>query len=80
MRTYTGEPENMTDVHGICFTEFRKITTTWAFQMPHAFKVDTIEGTMVGKAGDWLAVGFEGERYIIEERIFSNTFKKVGGC
>lgn len=48
-----------------------------AEQMPHAFYVDTKEGRMYGKPGDYLATGVEGERYPIDREIFEKTYDPV---
>ncbi|RLD18720.1 MAG: hypothetical protein DRI69_09810 [Bacteroidetes bacterium] len=59
------------------FQEYRKIATIKAVQIDSAFVVDTLEGTFEGKAGDWLAEGIEGERYIIDDAIFRKTYDKL---
>jgi hypothetical protein len=33
-----------------------------------------MEGTLNGKAGDWLMVGVEGEMYPIDREIFEKTY------
>jgi len=53
---------------------FRKVTATLALQMDRPFRVQTKEGVMVGKAGDWLAEGAHGERYPIDAAIFADTY------
>jgi len=55
--------------------EFMKISPIKAVKMDEAFEVETLEGTMKGKAGDWLAEGVEGERWPIDADIFSRTYK-----
>lgn len=42
--------------------------------MKEAFSVKTKEGTMTGKAGDYLAFGIEWEPYIIDNAIFKKTY------
>lgn len=44
-------------------------------QMQEAFEVQTMEGTLQGKAGDWLMVGIEGELYPCDSRVFEKTYK-----
>jgi len=68
---------NLADVDIIGFQEYRKIVTTKAVQIDTDFVVDTLEGTFEGKAGDWLAEGVEGERYIIDDAIFRKTYDKL---
>lgn len=57
--------------------EFRKITTIWARPMKRAFAVDTPEGVMRGKSGDWMACGQSGELYPIDGAIFAVTYEAV---
>lgn len=71
------KPINLTDTTRVNFREFRKISTIKAGQIGAAFVVDTLEGTFEGKAGDWLAEGIEGERYIIDDAIFRKTYEEV---
>lgn len=59
------------------FGAYRKTATTKAVRIDTAFVVDTLEGAFEGKAGDWLAEGIEGERWIIDNKIFRKTYKKV---
>ena len=71
------KPINLTDTTGIIVREFRKTATINAEQIPMPFEVNTLEGTMTGKAHDWLAEGIEGERYIIDDAIFRKTYEEV---
>jgi len=48
-----------------------------ARQMPDAFAVETIEGVMRGKAGDWLITGVRGEQYPCDDEIFRETYEVV---
>ena len=68
---------NLTDTTQVNFREFRKTATIKAGQIPIPFVIDTLEGTMTGKAHDWLAEGIEGERYIIDDAIFRKTYEEV---
>lgn len=43
-------------------------------QIHEPFTVETMEGTLSGKAGDWLMVGVEGEMYPIDRAIFEKTY------
>lgn len=56
--------------------EFVKTEPIKAVQMDEPFEVETLEGTMKGKAGDWLAEGIEGERWPIDAAIFEKTYKE----
>lgn len=56
----------------------RKPVQVLAKRMWEDFEVNTLEGTMKGKAGSYL-VGVEGELYPVAESIFKKTYEKVGG-
>lgn len=71
------EPINLTDTDRVTFREFRKTATIKARKIRTPFIVETLEGTFEGKAGDWLAEGIEGERYIIDDVIFRKTYEEV---
>lgn len=43
-------------------------------QIEEPFEVETMEGIMQGKAGDWLIVGIHGEMYPIDKTIFKKTY------
>lgn len=59
------------------FGEYRKTSTTFAVRMDDPFEVDTLEGVMLGKAGDFLAVGQAGELYPIAAEVFAVTYELV---
>ncbi|MDG1571169.1 hypothetical protein OZ410_02500 [Robiginitalea sp. M366] len=46
-------------------------------QVGEAFTVETMEGTLSGKPGDWLMVGIHGEMYPIDREIFEKTYTLV---
>lgn len=48
-----------------------------ATRMDRKFVVETLEGTMVGKQGDWLIVGIEGEQYPCDDSIFRKSYEPV---
>lgn len=43
-------------------------------QIHEPFTIETLEGTLNGKTGDWLVVGVEGEMYAIDNAIFKKTY------
>lgn len=43
-------------------------------QIDEAFEVETMEGLMKGKAGDWLMIGVNGEKYVCDKAIFEKTY------
>ena len=68
---------NLTTTHMNNAREYKKTATIKAVQVGTEFVVDTLEGTFIGKPGDWLAEGIEGERYIIDDAIFRKTYEEV---
>ncbi|OAB77983.1 hypothetical protein [Cochleicola gelatinilyticus] len=44
-------------------------------QINEPFEVETMEGTMRGKKGDWLMVGIDGEMYACDAAIFKKTYE-----
>ena len=44
------------------------------FQIDEEFEVETMEGVMKGKKGDWLMVGVSGEMYPCDNAIFEKTY------
>jgi hypothetical protein len=43
-------------------------------QINEAFRVETLEGTFEGKAGDYLMIGIKSEMYICAKDIFEITY------
>lgn len=56
---------------------YRKKTLTKAMRMLEPFKVETLEGTMDGKAGDMLMIGAHGEMYPCDASVFEDTYIRV---
>lgn len=56
---------------------YRKKTVICAYQMWKHFEVSTLEGIMSGEAGDYLAIGVQGEAYPIKREIFEQTYEEV---
>ncbi|MFC7357199.1 hypothetical protein ACFQO1_05845 [Jejudonia soesokkakensis] len=44
-------------------------------QIPEPFEVKTLEGIMKGKAGDWLMIGIDGEKYVCDQDIFKRSYQ-----
>jgi hypothetical protein len=44
-------------------------------QIPETFEVETLEGMMKGKAGDWLMIGIDGEKYVCDNSIFKRSYQ-----
>ena len=71
--TVGGQPLELRDVQF-----YHKVALTKAVQMTEAFSVQTLEGTMEGKAGDWLMIGASGEMYPCDAAIFAKTYEPAG--
>jgi len=67
--------------HTIPDLEFKKAIkkpiAIQCIQIHEPFQVETMEGTMKGKKGDWLIVGVSGEMYPIDKAIFEKTYTLV---
>ena len=46
-------------------------------QLNEPFTVETMEGPMQGKAGDFLIVGVRGEAYPCDKEIFEETYEII---
>tara|TARA_R110002050_G_scaffold231700_1_gene367548 strand:+ start:1323 stop:1547 length:225 start_codon:yes stop_codon:yes gene_type:complete len=46
-------------------------------QIDEPFEVETMEGIMKGKAGDWLMIGVNNEKYVCDAAIFNKTYEIV---
>jgi hypothetical protein len=44
-------------------------------QMHEPFQVETMEGMLEGKAGDYLMIGVKGEMYPIAKDVFQETYE-----
>lgn len=53
---------------------YRKTALAEAVQIHEPFAVETLEGTMTAKAGDWLMRGPAGELYPCDAAIFASTY------
>jgi hypothetical protein len=49
-----------------------------AKQMKNDFEIETPEGVMRGRAGDYVVCGIEGETYPVKKDIFKKTYEKPG--
>ena len=57
----------------------KKPVTVLAKQMNDEFVVNTMEGKVRGKKGDYLMVGVKGEMYPCDREIFEETYKRKLG-
>ena len=46
-------------------------------QINEPFQVETMEGILEGKAGDYLMVGIQGEMYPCDKTIFEETYDVI---
>jgi len=60
------------------WSKFRKLPViVEAIQMFTPFRVETKEGWVTGKKGDWLVRGIEGELYPCDNWVFMRTYELV---
>lgn len=52
----------------------KKVIPIKVVQIQEPFIVETMEGSMTGKAGDYLVVGIKGDIYPIDQQIFEETY------
>lgn len=57
----------------LCSAKKKPISIKCA-QIDEPFEVETMEGIMKGKAGDWLMIGVNGEKYVCDNAIFKKTY------
>ncbi len=69
--------QTLADVFPIVLDEYRKVGSTYAVRMPAAFEVDTPEGRIAGKKGDFLALGVAGELYPVDAEIMDASYERV---
>ena len=69
---------NPRDKNSQYYTYRKKPISVLAKQMKHPFEVETLEGRMKGKAGDYLIRGVEGEMYPCDAGIFHKTYEPTG--
>ena len=55
-------------------TAVKKPIPIKCIQIDEPFEVETLEGTLRGKAGDWLMIGVNGEVYPCDREIFEKTY------
>jgi len=65
--------QNKTD-HLNFKTAIKKPIAIKCAQIEETFEVETMEGIMKGKAGDWLMIGVNGEKYVCDKEIFKKSY------
>lgn len=48
-----------------------------AMAIPFSFTINSMEGLLTGKPGDFIIEGHDGEFYICDGKIFKKTYKKI---
>ena len=62
----------------LAFTKVtKKAIPVEAVQINEPFEVETIEGIMRGKAGDYLMKGIRGEYYVCDQQIFNESYQSL---
>jgi hypothetical protein len=56
---------------------YRKIVPTRAIAMQKPFTVETLEGTLDGKAGDYLCLDTKGNPYPCDREVFEASYEPV---
>lgn len=56
---------------------YRKISTVTAESLPYTFQIETLEGIMKGKKGDYRVTGVMGEQWVVRKDIFEKTYEEV---
>lgn len=56
---------------------YTKINPTYAIQMFEEFEVETLEGIVRGKIGDYLLWDMDENPYMCDKEIFEKTYKKI---
>lgn len=63
------------NVSELNFNTCKKIVASEAVRIDEPFEVETLEGTMKGKEGDYLMRGIEGEVYVCDAEIFHQSYR-----
>lgn len=72
----TFEKEKLDLINGLKQLQvIKKPVIVNAYQLKEDTEVETLEGTMKGKKGDYLMFGVEGEPYICQKNIFEKTYR-----
>jgi hypothetical protein len=64
-------------VTGKAEEHIKKPIPVYAVQIDEPFEVETLEGTMRAKKGDYLIQGVRGELYPCDKEIFEQTYELV---
>lgn len=56
---------------------YRKTSTVQAHQLPYDCSIETLEGIMKGKKGDYICTGIDDEQWVVRKDIFEKTYEEV---
>ena len=71
------DDEGIRSLKSRCRRYRKKPVVIHALKMEVPFTVQTMEGAMTGKAGDFLVFGVRGEMYPVDAEIFDETYEEV---
>jgi hypothetical protein len=63
---------------GAGYKEYTKTAPTWAKPAEEDGTIDTLEGPMKYKKGDYLCVGPNGDRWPVYKDVFDDTYELTG--
>ena len=93
MKTYVKKPIEIKAIQFLCgetfsrkdalfWSNFGSVLFAWDSERPWdgwiEIKIETLEGTMFAKDGDWIIEGIEGEIYPCKDSIFQATYELKG--
>lgn len=59
------------------FPQVTNAKAVTAINSPDFAIIETLEGNMLVRSGDWIVKGIKGERYPVKDSIFKATYEKV---
>ena len=66
------------EIPNLIFKEaIKKPIVIKCIQMNEPFEVETLEGKMMGKKGDWLMIGVNNEMYPCDKNIFKKSYNLI---
>ncbi|MBE15419.1 MAG: hypothetical protein ABNH00_11155 [Dokdonia sp.] len=66
------------EIPGYAFAKaLKKPIPIRCYQIDEPFEVETMEGVMKAKKGDWLMIGVSGEMYACDRLIFEQTYEII---
>jgi hypothetical protein len=66
------------EIPNLIFKEaIKKPIVIKCIQINEPFEVETLEGKMMGKKGDWLMVGVNNEMYPCDKNIFKKSYNLI---